>query len=111
MWADRITQPDGGGVMVRVWRRVRVPISMSSLPRSQGEQMAAPFMLPSSVQQAAGVALVVVQKVHADSSFQNVEVVDVQRNDLNIMSKRSRSYLLQPLAIAWCPSEADTTGK
>lgn len=87
-----------------------MPISMSSLPRSQGEQMAASFMVPSSVQQAAGVGLVV-QKVHTDCSFQNVEVVDMQQNDLNIMPKRRRSYLLQPLAIAWCLSEADTTGK
>lgn len=88
-----------------------MPISMASLPRSRGEQMAAPpFMVPSSVQQAAGVGLVV-QKGHTDCSFQNVEVVAMQQNDLNIMSKRSRSYLLQPLAIAWCLSEADTTGK
>lgn len=84
-----------------------MPISMSSLPRSRGEQMAAPFMVPSSVQQAAGVGLVV-QKGRTDCSFQNVEV---QQNDLNITSKRSRSYLLQPLAMAWCLSEADTTGK
>lgn len=43
--------------------------------------MAAPFMLPSSVQQAAG-ARPVVQKVHTDCSFQNVEVADMQLNDL-----------------------------